>query len=471
MRKLLMASQKSGVGKTTAAINLAAITAMNGARVLLIDVDPVGTISMALNLSSHPNRQPLTELGFDLKGQVCREVVPGLDVISPYDDGLGAEADLEKLLSFLGSEKIKQQFQCVILNAPPFMGDRPRRLLQSCEEFILVARAESLAFRTLPMFLDMLQTIDQEDGSRLRGILLTLPDPGSAEKDLRRYLGKKVFSPSIPNDPEVARAESQGQPVVVAKPQSQAAQQYFFLSDDLKLGLEVPLPVLEERPAFSTSRAASGRKPALAGSGSRTAIPVMGPSSRKEALPPSREIPGEHGHGNRPSGRSRSRLPQSLRRNPIPKPASDGLSSGPPAPVNPEPDFPPKLLEPDPASQVPATPTSSPKKCERGRSILRPWHLWITAGAVLGLALGSAKVPAFFIPIGVGLATGVVVVILCRKILLGKTTKRNLSNTNPPRPTSPTPPVRLKSVPIPRTTRPSSGLFGNPASYRRRNKK
>src|SRR5689334_8746380 len=62
VRKLLVASQKSSSGKTTTAINLAAATALKGSRVLLVDVDPVGTVSMALNLTSHKNRKKLQDM-------------------------------------------------------------------------------------------------------------------------------------------------------------------------------------------------------------------------------------------------------------------------------------------------------------------------------------------------------------------------------------------------------------------------
>jgi chromosome partitioning protein len=48
VRKLLIAGQKSGVGTTTTAVNLATATAKAGARVLLVDADPVGCISAAL---------------------------------------------------------------------------------------------------------------------------------------------------------------------------------------------------------------------------------------------------------------------------------------------------------------------------------------------------------------------------------------------------------------------------------------
>ena len=59
VRKLLIASQKSGVGKTTASINLAAAAAAAGARVLLLDTDPLSNVSTALNLANHANHQSL----------------------------------------------------------------------------------------------------------------------------------------------------------------------------------------------------------------------------------------------------------------------------------------------------------------------------------------------------------------------------------------------------------------------------
>ena len=59
MRKLLVARQKGGVGKTTTSINLAAAAALAGARVLLLDADPLSSISASLNLAEHPQRQSL----------------------------------------------------------------------------------------------------------------------------------------------------------------------------------------------------------------------------------------------------------------------------------------------------------------------------------------------------------------------------------------------------------------------------
>jgi cellulose biosynthesis protein BcsQ len=68
VRKLLVACQKGGVGKTTTSMNLAAAAAMAGTRVLLLDADPLSSISTSLNLSQHVGRQSLRKLGVELPG-------------------------------------------------------------------------------------------------------------------------------------------------------------------------------------------------------------------------------------------------------------------------------------------------------------------------------------------------------------------------------------------------------------------
>src|ERR1700738_1124321 len=94
VRKLLVASQKGGVGKTTTTINLAAAAAQAGVRVLLLDGDPLGCLSAALNLHEHPRPQLLRETGVDLPGVLVSSVIPGLDIASPYEGGSCTDDDL-----------------------------------------------------------------------------------------------------------------------------------------------------------------------------------------------------------------------------------------------------------------------------------------------------------------------------------------------------------------------------------------
>lgn len=412
MRKLLVASQKSGVGKTTTAINLAAVTALNGSRVLLVDVDPVGTVSMALNLSSHSPRKTFQDFGLDLRGEICCDVVPRLDVISPYDEGIGSEEDLEKLFALFHADLVQNKYQCIILNAPPFMGERPRQLLKCCDEFILVLRAEALAFRTLPMFMDMARTIDEEDNVGLRGILLTLPDPGRWETDLRRYLGSKALRPTIPNDPEVPRAESEGLAITVANPQAAAAQEFFALSADLDLARDLPVPRLaaSDRPSFTRTSGTPTRVPVLS---SATTTPRARSLGRDQDATRRDDRPRSAG---RRSGRHALPTRSALARTREPLPAR---TAAPPPVEVPAPALPAATVEtPDePAALSEIAAGRQERNQPRSNGPLRPWHIWIGSGSLVGLALGAARLPDHFLPIGVGLATAAVVVLVLKLLL------------------------------------------------------
>jgi chromosome partitioning protein len=257
VRKLLIASQKSGVGTTTTAIRLATAAAQAGLRVLLIDADPVGNIAGSLDAAGRGRRLPLRGLGIEREGGLWGDVIPGLDVLSPYDEGLCSNADLEALLEALGSERLADRYQLVILDSSPFMGERPRHLLRHCDEFILVMRAEPVAFRTLPLFFETVKAIQREDGGvALRGILLTLPITGRWETDLRRYLGSRAFAQTIPHDPDLEQSSS---PAALGG-QSPAALQYQELVSCLELTASTPV---------LAGKAGSHREaPALAGVGS-----------------------------------------------------------------------------------------------------------------------------------------------------------------------------------------------------------
>jgi chromosome partitioning protein len=276
VRKVLIASQKSGVGATTTAVNLAAAAAQAGGRILLLDADPLGCLSVMLEAPQRGRRRELRQLGVPLPGALWAGVLPGLDLLAPYEEGLSSDEDLEALLEGLETAAEAAAYHCVLLDSPPFLGERPRHLLRHCDEFLMVLRAEPMAFRTLPLLLNQLPIIEQEDGGVvLRGILLTQPVAGTWETDLRRYLGRRALPQTIPVDEAVVRAAAQGCPLVVGQYPSAAASQYQELMQFLELHRPVvrverrlvpaaAAPAAAERlSATESRRRAAGSKPPL----------------------------------------------------------------------------------------------------------------------------------------------------------------------------------------------------------------
>jgi chromosome partitioning protein len=252
VRKLLVASQKGGVGKTTTSMNLAAATALSGARVLLLDADPLSSISSSLNLSQHAARQSLHEAGLDLPGILVSNVVPGLDVVSPYEDGGCTDEDLDYLLAVLAEPAFQESYDCLVVDTPPFMGAKPGQLLATCDQFILVMRAEPLAYRTMPAFLELVQR-SRGRAITFRGILLTLPEGegpgGRCERELRGRFGTRILPRAIPHDDAVSQAVLFGQIVCQMSKDAPAAHAYYALADSLELA--GPPNIRRRRPAES----------------------------------------------------------------------------------------------------------------------------------------------------------------------------------------------------------------------------
>jgi len=262
VRKLLVASQKGGVGKTTTAINLAAATALSGKRVLLVDTDPLASVSAALNLSGHADRVSLRDQNLNSDHFIWRGVPGCFDVLSAYSVVGSEPPHLAVFFSLLQQPYFSRHYDWLVFDSPPVVGGQQlSQLLRICDDLVLVIRAEPMAYRTLPIFLQMIKQVQQEGGAiRLRGILLTLPvgEPlgGSWEAELRRCFGNAILPQAIPYDIEVSKSLLQGRPVLTAMPECTAATQY--------IGLAVTLGLISESESAQIAQAARAQATSLA---------------------------------------------------------------------------------------------------------------------------------------------------------------------------------------------------------------
>ena len=225
-RRIIIASQKGGVGKTTVALNLAVAFAERGSRTLLVDLDPQGAIGLSL-AKSDGELVGLAEL---LMGQATPEeavlstrlgglsLLPrgrldATDVASFEEEVAGSGALNEILLSAEASSNI------VIIDTPSGLGRVTTAALNAAEFALLAFQTESLALRSLGQGMRVLEHIQSESNPQLQllGILPTLVErerPGTHAVLSEMWNGfPDTLETVIPRTEAFARASALGIPV------------------------------------------------------------------------------------------------------------------------------------------------------------------------------------------------------------------------------------------------------------------
>lgn len=228
MNRLLITSQKGGVGKTTTAVNLAALTASPERRLLLIDADPVAGARASLEALAGE------------AGAVQTNVLPGLDLWSPIPSSDPRERVSDQIAALLQRDGNRERYSQVIIDSPPLKSAESRELLGQADDVLLVQRAEALSLRTMPALLeDIMLKGRQRGGFRLRGLLLTLPpNVEKAAPEVRTMtgvLGTHLLPVLVGHDDAVEEALLQGKPVVSVHPDAAVSRDYKTLAEHLGL--------------------------------------------------------------------------------------------------------------------------------------------------------------------------------------------------------------------------------------------
>jgi cellulose biosynthesis protein BcsQ len=392
-------------------MNLAAATALTGTRVLLLDADPLSNISTALNLAEHPRRLLLREQGIDLPGLLVCDLIANLDVFSPYGEGPCTDEDFARLLRALATPPAQQCYGCTIVDVPPFLGGSAAQLIASCDDFLLVMRAEEMAHRTLPAFMELVQRSSRAGHALpMRGILLTLPEgeePGCrSERELRGRFGSRVLAEAIPFDDSIGKALRAGRIGSQLYPDSPASRQYHQLAE--KLGLsEGANPSIEMEEILQALREASALiGPAAAAAPVSAPVPTDSPHSTNAVslevplfVPPPEPVkPATPVH--RP--RRLSRSGESLR--------PTRVSSAPAASPQRRKAVSAKgQLGDEEAAPASIAPAQTPQ--QTANALAQLWPLWILLGAVLGGGLRLLPLSPSLLPVFVGVGAALLVLV------------------------------------------------------------
>ncbi len=242
-RIMTIANQKGGVGKTTTAVNLAASLSQHGNRVLVVDLDPQGNASTALDVDHHVGVDSVYNVLVEElpMSEIVTEVVgmPGLFCAPASIDLAGAEIELVPMVAreVRLSRSIEQldmtNFDYVLLDCPPSLGLLTMNAMAAAEEVLIPIQCEYYALEGLEQLLRTVEMVRGHLNPKLRitTILLTMYDGRTrlatqVAEDVRSHFGDVVLQTIIPRSVRVSEAPSYGKSVITYDPASSGAVAY-----------------------------------------------------------------------------------------------------------------------------------------------------------------------------------------------------------------------------------------------------
>lgn len=247
-RRIVIASQKGGVGKTTVALNLAVALAERGRRTLLADLDPQGGIALALAKGDTelPGLAELLMGEADPGEAVYPTKLEGLSLLArgrldpadatEYEQALFATGTLDDALS-----RCEQGQDVVVLDTPAGLGLVTRAALSAADFVVVLLQAEVLALRSLHQALRAIEHVRGSENPRLQlvGILATMVDkdlPGTRALLAEMWNGfPGVLETIVPRSSTFATASVGGVPVAFLSGQTNPeARRFQVLADEIE---------------------------------------------------------------------------------------------------------------------------------------------------------------------------------------------------------------------------------------------
>ena len=248
MKKICIFNQKGGVGKTTTNINLCAYLAMEGYKVLTIDIDPQGNTTSGFGIDKRDLEHSMYDVltaNVPLKDVIIKsELITNLYIAPSTMELAGAEVEIigvkdRETILLREISSIQDQYDFVFIDCPPSLGVLTINALTAVDSVLIPIQCEFYALEGVGQLINTVQLVKKSLNKSLdiEGVVMTMYDyrtnlSNEVFEEVKNFFNDKVYKTTISRNIRLAEAPSFGLPIMLYDEKCKGADSYKALTKE-----------------------------------------------------------------------------------------------------------------------------------------------------------------------------------------------------------------------------------------------